>query len=1194
MSNQNPKNHPKKPTLVVAIGASAGGLESFTAFLSAMPDDSDMAFVLLPHLNPEQRSLMAELLACHTSMKVVEASDNALVKPNQVYVLPAGKQLTIGKGLLHLMPIDNDRSRWTVIEIFMHSLAIEQKQRSVAIIMSGTGNHGTQGIREVKLGGGMILAQQPSTCSNQQMPTSAIETGLVDLVLKPEDMPQALLEYATHPYVEASDKQAPEGAFDEMQQILTVVRRRVKHDFSCYRKNMLLRRIQRRMSVSHCETLTDYYHFLKENSEETLALCKDLLIGVTAFFRDPESFHVLEQRIIPELVAKSSEDNPVRIWVPACATGEEAYSLGILFHEEFEKHNKPLALQIFASDIDEESLRVARQGIYPESIKVDVSTERLHRFFNKTPDDRYCVNKSLRGSIVFASQNLICDAPFSRLDLVSCRNFLIYLQTELQAKVISLFHFSLKEGGYLSLGPSESIGKKQELFSTVSKKWRLFKYVEQTNQYPLDLPTRTNTVPRHEIESNVAFLNTPKNTNTLYSELVQKDLLNAYAPAAVLIDRNYEILHFQGPTVEYLEFPKGLPSNNLTVLVREGLRTKIRAAVHLAIKTGQIVVDANARIKRQKHYSPCLLTVRPVQEPKLARQLFLVTFERGEKKTVEQLSNLNQLGDKNKPLTEKTIISQLEDELDATREDLQSNIEELKASNEEVMSMNEELQSANEELETSKEELQSSNEELTTVNTELQCKLEEIEKSSDDITNLLSSTDIATIFLNRQMKIMLFNPATANLLSLRKSDIDRPISDFSSKVANDHLLQDAQSVLDHLSPVERDVQSVETEGEGENRSRFYSRRIVPYRTSDDRIAGVVVTFVEITDRYQQEKLLEERIKERTEKLYERENRLLSIMEHASEAIIVIDGHGSITDFNRAAETMFGYSASEIIGNNVNQLMPSPYKEKHNEYIAKHNSNDKQEILLRRRNLTGLHKKGHIFPIELTVNQVDHLKLFVGIIRDLSETRSLQKAIAELNTQTQEKIGIELHDNLGQKLTGINLLLKNLKRNYELKQKLDAGSFEEINNQVKQAIGETRNLSHGLAPISLTPAGLQDAISTLAKKTNSTQVHCHFSCETKREVNDRNIAMQLYRIVQEAINNALKHANAKDIKVTLAEQGEDCYLSVQDDGEGFNLESEKHKNGIGIQIMYYRADSIGARLTITSTPDEGTCVTCYFS
>jgi len=1190
--------HTKKPVLVVALGASAGGLDSFKSFLSAMSDNSDIAFVLLPHLNPEHHSMMPELIANHTNMKVVEAQDNVKISANQVYILPAGKLLTIKAGHLHLWPIESERYQWLAIETFMGSLALEQKQRAVAIIMSGTGNHGIQGLRDIKLNGGMIIAQDPETCDYPQMPTNAIESGLVDLILKPEDMPQALLEYATHPYVVSVDTSPTPSALEEMQQILSLVRKRVKHDFSCYRNNMLMRRIQRRMSVCHCESLVDYYQYLRGNSEETHALCNDLLIGVTAFFRDPELFYVLEQRVIPELVERSSKDNPVRIWVPACASGEEAYSLAILFHEEFKNKNKPLALQIFASDIDEGSLKVARQGIYSESITVDLTPERLRYFFTKLTDNRYRVNKELRESIVFASHNLICDAPFSRLDLISCRNFLIYLQPQLQAKVINLFHFSLNTGGYLSLGSSESIGRKEELFETISKKWRLFKSVKQTNQYPLDMPARNNTISHQTIESSVGVVKRPKKITKRYSELVQRELLNAYAPAAVLIDRNYEILHFQGPTVDYLEFPKGLPSNDLTVLVREGLRTRIRSAVHLVAKTGQIVTDANARVKRQKHYSPCLLTVRPAFEPKQTRQLFLVTFEQGATRAFEQSADLRTLADDDEMLDEQVIIRQLEGELDATREDLHSNIEELKASSEEVMSMNEELQSANEELETSKEELQSSNEELTTVNTELQAKLEEIEKSNDNVSNLLSSTDIATVFLNRKMQIMLFNPATAKLMSLRKSDIDRPISDFSSNIANDQLLQDAQSVLDHLTPVERVIQNVEVNGKIANLPKFYSRRIVPYRTAEDRIGGVVVTFVEITERYQQEKLLEQKVRERNYELYDREKRLLAIMQHASEAIFVIDEFGCITSINRAAESMFGYQENEIIGSNVNKLIPSTYKGENYDHLSKYHITDEdkensQGLILQCRNLNGLRKNGSIFPIELTVNQVDHLNYFVGIIKDLSEQRALQRAITELNTQSQEKIGIELHDSLGQRLTGINLLLKNLKRNFEENNRLDNQSFEEISDQVKSAIGEVRDISHGLAPISLTPAGLQDAIRALVETLNTPKVRCHFNCTISRNVKDRTVAMQIYRIAQEAINNALKHAKATNITVSLEDCGKSLRLRIRDDGLGFNLKTINQGEGIGLQIMHYRASSIGAQLSINSSEGEGTRVECIF-
>jgi len=1185
-----------EPILIVGIGASAGGLDAFKRFFTTMPDDSGMAFVLLPHLSASHHSLMPELLSTSINMKVQEAQNDTPVLANHVYILPPDKKLSYQDDCLHLETEEESNIHWSAIENFLCPLAIEKKERAVAIILSGTGNHGIMGIREIKLNGGLILAQSPLTCHYNQMPINAIDTGLVDFILPPEEMPQALIDYAKHPYLSKIEVTQQGAILEEIQNILTLLRKKIKHDFSCYRKNMLLRRIQRRMSVCHASTLAEYYQYLIEHSEESHALCKDLLIGVTAFFRDPEAFNELEQRIVPELVAQCNIENPIRIWVPACASGEEAYSIAMLFHEEFEMTKKPLALQIFASDIDEESLNVARLGTYPIAQTIDLSKQRLNSFFVKTPENKYRVKKYLRDSIVFASHNLITDAPFSRVDLISCRNFLIYLQAKLQSKIINLFHFSLKANGYLMLGPSESIGRNTKLFSAVSKKWRIFKYIVQVSHRLHTFPTQfTNSYPTTTENTKMPFYSISRPDQKLI-DLVYKNLLDSYAPAAVLINGNFEVLHFQGPTIDYLEFPKGTPSNDITVLVREGLRTRIRAAVKRAKDENQIITDSTARVKRHDRYKPCKITVRPIYDSKSSSILFLIVFEDEQSAHSASAQNnevataaLSEHHQKDS-LDESIAIRQLEEDLENTREDLQSNIEDLKASNEEVMSMNEELQSANEELETSKEELQSTNEELTTVNTELQCKLEELVTSNDDISNLLASTDIATLFLNRKMKIKLFNPATAILINLRKTDIGRAISDLSAHLANTFLLEDAQTVLDSLAPVERDIWNNE-EDKDKDTSKCFLRRIVPYKAADNRISGVIITFIDITERYRQKQHLEQCVIERTQELYEREERLKTIMESAADAIVVIDFNGLITEYNKAAEKTFGYKTSEAIGKNINLLMPFHFSEYHDGYLSNIGSGLHSKTMNKQRKMLALHKDGNEFPIDFTISHVKNMELYIGIIRDLTEKTALEKAITEINTKYQEALGIELHDTLGQRLTGINLLIKNLKRKRDRNEKLSGELIEEIGEQLTVAIGETRRISHGLAPISLTPEGLQDALAALVEPINNkSNINAQFNCNAMSNVKDRNVAMQVYRIAQEALNNAVKYANAKNISLSFGNSVDTLMLNIQDDGQGFDENILTNKTGIGLHIMQYRANSIGAQLNIESTLGQGTTIT----
>ena len=1186
-------NKTNKPKLIVGIGASAGGLDAFRAFFSKIPNNTGMAFVLLPHLDPSHHSLMAPLLASKINIPVIEAKDDMFVEADHVYMLPPSKEITITDLHLQLNEITHPRQQWTAIEHFFSSLAKDQAERSVAIILSGTGSHGTLSFRDIKLAGGMILAQDPSTTQHNQMPKSAINTGLVDIILAPEDMPAILMEYASHPYIEQTTNAITEEILQNMYRILAYLRTRIKYDFSGYRKNMLLRRIQRRMCVNQTDNLDAYYDFLKANPEEAIALNKDLLIGVTAFFRDKDAFQILIEEVIPELVSSCTEENPIRIWVPACASGEEVYTITMLIFEAFEQAKKPVMVQVFASDIDDESLKIAREGVYPKSIENDISAERLARFFELTVNATYQVKKPLRETIIFATQNLISDTPFSRLDLISCRNLFIYLQPELQHNVLNTFHFSLKPGAVLMLGPSESLGKNKSQFEILSKKWRIFKSIKATNKLSVNFPIERHSQLRFPTKSFHKTMNYQTTPPSRFAELVNRDLLEEYAPAAVLINRVYEILHFQGPTVNFLEFPKGMPTHDLITLLREGLRARIRSAVDYVLKENQPIVDLEAKVKRNGHYLPCTLTVRPVFDPKLPSDLLLITFEEktgtASKKVIPSTTpNLTKI--------DSGIVEQLEYELNATREDLHSTVEELessneelKASNEEVMSMNEELQSANEELETSKEELQSMNEELNTVNSELHCKVEELEKSYDDTQNLLSSTDIATLFLDRKLQIRLFNPAIGQLLNLRETDIGRSISDFSAKVANSDLLIDARLVLDKLSPIEKDVWSL---GDAQQ-SRCYLRRIVPYRTVDDHINGVVITFVEITKRYQQEVLLEQRVRERTKAFNDREARLSSIMQFASEAIVVMDDNGVITEFNQAAEVMFGYKFIDISGVNITKLVPLVQFERRKLKDEIDLDFQNKVIALSPQELNAIRKDGSEFPIKLTTTIIANGKICIGIIADLSEVTILKKAIVDVSTLEQEKIGREVHDNLGQRLTGINLLVSDLQRKLAIDDIRSGKKLLKIMEQISLAIGETRNISHGLSPILFPPQKLQDALIELIGMAD--KAHIENDCEFSEILNipDNTVAIQLYRIAQEAMNNAIKYSKANHITLQLKTHADKMMLVVQDNGIGIELKGNKENWGMGLKIMQYRASSINANLIIESSLNNGTIVRCIF-
>jgi two-component system CheB/CheR fusion protein len=691
----------------------------------------------------------------------------------------------------------------------------------------------------------MAMAQTPELAQYDGMPRSAIATGLVDYIQPVEQMPETLIKYIKHFTLSGSIK--PEAlikkAPDHLHTILAILRTQTKYDFRCYKKGTLLRRIGRRMGLNHIKDMTDYVRYLRDHPTEVMRLFKDLLIGVTGFFREPEAFKILSEQVFAELVQNKGTDTPVRVWVPACATGEEPYSIAMLLIEQLQTTQNSCPLQIFATDIDEEALAVARNGVYPENIAADLSPARLRRFFKKNGQS-YQVNKQIRDLVVFAVQNVISDPPFPNLDLISCRNLLIYLELDIQKKLIALFHFALNNRGHLFLGNAETIGQHDDLFEPVSKRWRVYRRTGAMRRHEINFPILS-------IQNETGEAQTPTPPLLMDSarlgKLTQQLLLQDYAPASVLINHKPQILYYYGPTDRYLKQPTGAPTEDLMARARQGLTATLRTALSKAIHDDTLVTLDDARIQRNGTYYRVKVTVKPVKTPKAAEGLLLVCFE-DESTASAKAENSTEATD-----AEASLVQHLEYELKTTREELQSTIEEqessneeLKAANEEIMSVNEELRSTNEELETSKEELQSLNQELTTVNNQLQDKVGELEATNNDLNNLLSSTDISTIFLDTQFHIKRFTPATTQLLNLISTDVGRPLSDISSIFSDEDLLQEAHNVLEKLMPLEKEVPT---------KDHCYIRRIAPYRTEDNRIDGLVITFIDITARKRAEQAL---------------------------------------------------------------------------------------------------------------------------------------------------------------------------------------------------------------------------------------------------------------------------------------------------------------------------------------------------
>lgn len=828
---------------VVGIGASAGGIEALISLFDAMPAESGMAFLVVMHLDPTRESRIADVLSKHSAMTVSEATDGKAIEPNHIYVIAPATSLTLQDGHMRLTePTERRGARYPINELF-ESLANVRQSGAICIVLSGSGSDGTEGLKEVRNQGGCIIVQDPSTARFAAMPRSAIAADLSDYVLAPAQMPDVLLRHSRHAYAAGANHVDEAASGDtSIDPILSLLKKHAGQDFRLYKRSTLTRRIQRRMVLCNMHSISAYLEFLASRSDEIEALGRDLMINVTGFFRDPEAWSALDETVLTPLVAACDNGSALRLWVPGCATGEEAYTLAMLVGARAEAESKQFEIKIFATDGREDNLTAARAGIYSEAAVAPIPPHLLARHFDRMDDGAYRVEEDLRGMVVFAAHNLLRDPPFSRIDLITCRNLLIYLQPVAQKRALALMHFALRPGGYLLVGNSEGVSGREDLFETVSKKWRIFRRIGATRHDILDFPLlRGRSVPANNEDSAMPEIGRPIQRIV---DVAQRALLERFAPASVLIESNGQIVWIHGSTGDYLEPPPGEPSRDLIAMARYGLRAKLRYAVREVLEKKRLV-DFRATIRQGDHQQAVAVSVTSLPDP--ADGLLLVSF-----RPVE-LPPGNTVADD----SERHIMQQVfEDELATARAELKDTIqqfeatnEELKAANEEVTSMNEELQSTNEELETSKEELQSFNEELQTVNSQLQEKNQELADTTDTLNNLLASSEIATVFLDKEFRIKWFSPSSKELLALVDTDVGRPVAHFAWKVQDEHLLRDAETVLQKLTGIDAEVRG----GAG----CWYLRRVLPYRTQDDRIAGVVIAFVDITDQKQAQDAINE-------------------------------------------------------------------------------------------------------------------------------------------------------------------------------------------------------------------------------------------------------------------------------------------------------------------------------------------------
>jgi two-component system CheB/CheR fusion protein len=915
LESMKKKTGPNNIYPIVGMGASAGGLQAFEEFFDAMPSKCGMSFILVAHLDPTHVSILPELIQKHTQMEVLQIKDGMKVKPNCVYVIPPNKDLSIINKTLQLFNISQPRGNNLPIDSFFCSLAKDQTNKAIGIILSGTGTDGTIGAKVIKEEMGMVMVQDEASAKFNGMPRSVIRTKIADYILPPTKMPEQLIKYTQHLSFKKDSKIFSSEAKlpDALQKIFIILRARTAHDFSLYKTNTICRRIERRMNVHQIDNISNYACLLQESEKEVDILFKELLIGVTNFFRDPKAFEALEI-VLEEILKEKMEDSSFRVWVPGCSSGEEAYSIAILLQECLKNSNKKINIQIFATDIDEDAINFARTGIYSSSIFADVCREHINRYFINEQNGQYQIKKMIREMIVFAPHNIIKDPPFSNLDLLCCRNLLIYFGPELQQKLIPIFHYSLRNDGILFLGTSETIGQYTDLFSLQYKKWKIYrrKPEGQRSLLTLNFPTMNSKEDIQGTQGTEAIESNAKGDDPSTNQLIQAILQQSDIPPCAIIDGEFNILYIHGRIGNFLEPAEGKVCVNILEMARQGLKEKLLSTIRKASSSKQTAVHENIKMELNGDVTYLSLIVKPILEQSPMRDLMMVMFQKLESIESCVLSKPRRIS---KQADKKNVV-ELEKELLYTKENLQTTIEELetsneelKSTNEELQSTNEELQSLNEELETSKEELQSLNEESTTVNAELQSKIEELSKTNDDMKNLLDNTDVAIIFLAMDSSIRRFTPKATDIIHLEKSDIGRPIDHFALKITSKiNLKKEVKRVLDDLSTFENEVSTED--------GSIYQLRIKPYRTIGNVIDGVVIIFQDITII---KKMEMERVKEKKKEKEKVIGYYSKIIDTLTDSIILLDSDFSVIFVNQTFYNIFKFKSKETIGKKIYDL-----------------------------------------------------------------------------------------------------------------------------------------------------------------------------------------------------------------------------------------------------------------------------------
>ena len=1165
---------------VVGIGASAGGVDALRRFFRRLPDEMGMAFVVVLHLSPDHESELTEILQHETDLPAEEATDECSLQPGHVYVIPPQHKVRVEGAELRLSGRSSG-PRPDTIDALLGSLAEEYTSQAVGIVLSGTGADGTLGLRSVKTHGGIAMVQEPADAGHEEMPRNALEAGVIDLVAPADELAGRLGAYwqnADAIQLPESEEALHTGEQTTFQKIFLELQARTGHDFSHYKRSSVLRRLERRLQVTNVETLDAYLQVLRDQPGEAQSLYKELLISVTRFFRTPEAFETLADTIIPSLFDGKAPNDEVRAWVAGCATGEEAYSLAMLLREHARTLSAPPELQVFATDVDPEGLATARKGVYPPTIEADVPEPRLDRFFRQE-EGQYRVTRSLRNSVVFAEHDLTQDPPFSNLDLVCCRNLLIYLDQEMQEHVYRLFDYALSEDGFLFLGQSEAIGPAQSLFTTVDETKSILKRTAgPVGEQPMPLfpPSETAGEPTSQPTTSRAKASSGAGQDMagFHQRLLKKQV------ASIIVDENHEIVHLTERAGAFLQHEGGTPSHNLLDKVAPSLRMELRSALHQAFRKGETTERVLPMSGSTEAPGPVRIQVGPVEDSGVARFLAQVRFEEEEEPSPDLGKDQADQDPEYEPTTrEQSLEEELQDtkeQLQVTTEKYETATEKMETANEELMSMNEELQAKNEELQTSKEQLQSVNEELTTTNQQLSAKVEALGRANNDLQNLMEATEVGTLFLDPDLEIRRYTPPLTDVYHLQKSDVGRPITDFTPKIKYDSLIDDAERVLGDRTTIEREVQ-------GKEGQAWYLMRLRPYRSAAEDVEGVVVTFVDITAQ-----------KRAAQTLREERDLVSALIDTAGALIVVLDEEGTIVRFNTACEEEMGYAAATAEGEDLRDLLVARADQDavttHLEALRNgdtERANVEMEWVTKGEESRVI--RGSITALDRPDGAVRH---FIVTGTDVTEHRELEREIVEISDRERHRIGADLHDVISSGLTNVTMRAETLAHKLEEEgTAVEAEDLGAIKEKTKEAADQIRALSHMLVPEALQDGTLAGALANLAEdEEDFSEVSCDFvGNDSETRPDDETTAINLYRIAHEAVANAREHADPTRIAIDLKREDSDLVLTVRDDGTGWNDDGPPDE-GLGLHLMRYRASLMDTSLTLT-TRDEETVVEC---